>query len=326
MRIDTALRSCDPSVNYSQVTIRTSNKYLWGEFFPCLERGWSSEQVDSALTAAYIEGIRARPDAAIYNWFGWTSVELGTRVRYDPSQSGCNPASYTFCDEVLALERDAPPALKSSASAWSQAWDVRMAPVRQVYLLPVFVTKPPNVNDPYGTMGRHALSARYVLLIWLTCVAVLALLYFRTRGSVRLLGLSAAAVIGYVCLTSVVGAVYLARYISVLSPIDAVLSAILIFVALRLVADLALWLGARIALMAAASAVALTVIFYLLIPPPALALVDASAPTSTGIQLLGYGLTASLLAIGAAVVIRLRGRQVRTPDWKWPVTVDEAGV
>jgi hypothetical protein len=112
----------------------------------------------------------------------------------------------------------------------------------------------------------------------------------------------------------------------VLSPIDAVLSAILIFIALRLVADLAAWLGVRLALTAAASAVALTVILYLLIPPPALALVDPSAPTSTSIQLLGYALAASLVAVGAAVVIRLRGKPARTPDWKWPASVDEAGV
>jgi hypothetical protein len=325
-RIDTALRSCDPNVNYSQVTIRTSNKYLWGEYFGCLQRsGWTPDQVDTAVTAAYIEGIRAQPGTAMFNWFGWTSIELGYRVRYDSSQSPCDPASYRFCNELFA-SREAPPALKAAAAGWSHAWATHTSPVRQVYLLPVWLTNPANLSDPYGTMDRHALSARYVLLIWLVCVAVLALLYFRTRGSVRVLGFAAATLIGYVCLSTVVGAVFLARYVSVLTPVDAVLSAIVIFAGLRLGVDFAIWLGVRLASIAVASAVALTAVLYLLIPPPVLSLVDPAAPASTAVQLVGYGLVASLIAIGAAVVIRVRGKSVRTPDWKWPAGVDEAGV
>jgi hypothetical protein len=124
----------------------------------------------------------------------------------------------------------------------------------------------------------------------------------------------------------VVGAVFLARYVSVLTPVDAVLSAIVIFAGLRLGVDFAIWLGVHLALIAVASAVALTAVLYLLIPPPVLSLVDPAAPTSTTVQLLGYALAASLITIGAAVVIRVRGKSVRTPDWKWPASVDEAGV
>jgi hypothetical protein len=456
-RIDTVLRACDPSVDYAKVTVRTSNQYLWGDFFGCLYRsGWGVDQIDAALTGAYLEGIRARPGAALYSWLGWTSIELGYPPPYSESGSPCNAAAFRFCDQQQALVRNAPPALQSSAASWEQAWFTRTATARQIYLLPVNVTHPKELIDPYGTMNGHTLSLRYVVLIWLLCLGALALIYFRTRGSLRLLGLASAVLVGYVCLTSVVGAVFLIRYTSVLTPMFAVLSATLIaivlrlgahfvagleghrvaittavtaalatvlLVALRFEAKLVAWLAPRRIVTMAAAAAALAVVLYLLVPPPALELVDLGAsrqlvlsgpfvheignayeaalpdlaPYSDGpalpnqsslrlyedgqllgpahsvhqdIRVLGagrfshwggvvifsasdnsdpntnghgytatylmpwssitryliYGLGGLVIVVLAAVAIRLRGRPLRAPRWKWRSNLDEAGV
>ncbi len=452
-KIDTVLRSCDPSVDYSKVNIQTSNQYLWGDFFGCLKRsGWSVDQSDTALTAAYIEGIRARPGAALYSWLGWTSIELGYPSLHFETGSPCDATVFRFCDEQQAMVRNAPPALQSSAGSWALGWFNRTATARQIYLLPLNVTHPKELTDPYGTMESHSLSLRYVLLIGLLCLAMLALIYFRTRGSLRLLGLAAAVLVGYVCLTSVVGAVFLFRYVSVLTPMFAVLSGTLIFIvlrlavrlvaglaahrvaikaalatvvsiALRLEAKLVPWAGPRPVASMAVGAAALAAALYLLVPPPALELVNLgpsyqvavsgpytheignayeaalpdltpysdgpSAPNQSSLRLYedgqllgpphsvhqnirivgagsfshwggilifsasdnsdpntnGHRYTATYLIPGsstirylmyclaglvivavAAVAIRLRGRPVRAPWWKWRSNLDEAGV
>jgi len=284
-RIDTALRSCDPNVDYSKVNIKTSNQYLWGEFFGCLKRsGWSDDQADTALTSAYVEGIRAKPGVALYNWLGWTSIELGYSSLNFYSGSGCDATAYRFCDEHQALVRDAPPALQSSTASWERAWFNRTATARQIYLLPLTLTHPKELTDPYGTMDNQALSLRYVALISLLCLAALALIAFRTRGSLRVLGFAAVVLVGYVCLTSVMGAVFLDRYVSVLTPMFAVLSAILIFVALRLGVKLVTMARPRGLLKPAVGAVVSAAALYLLVPPPALELVDLGAPHQLLVQ------------------------------------------
>lgn len=275
-RIDHTLRICDPSVDYSQVTIETSNKYLWGEFFGCLyTHGWSDDQIDSGMTAAYLEGIRARPGTWLYNWLGYSLIELGYPVVYEGESppGGCPVAVVKVCTDLAAYDRNLP-ATSGSVVAWETAWEHRTAPARQVYLLPFQVRQPSVFGNPYGVMEQHALSTSYVLIVLLLLLGTLGLLWFRTRGSPRLLALSAAFFIGYVCLTIPAGHVFLARYIEPLSPIYAVLSAVVIFAILRLGAVV---LGGQAVLVALLATLPITAALYLLVPPPVL---DLALPGS----------------------------------------------
>jgi len=104
-RIDHTLRICDPGVDYSQITIETSNKYLWGEFFNCLStHGWTTDQIESSMTAAYLEGIRARPGTWLYNWLGYSLIELGYPVVYEGESppGDCPVAVVATCPPPVA--------------------------------------------------------------------------------------------------------------------------------------------------------------------------------------------------------------------------------
>jgi hypothetical protein len=281
LRIDQTLRSCGPSVDYTKVTVLTSNRYLWGEFFPCLQKsGWSVDQVDSSFTQAYLEGIRTRPDAFLYEWLGWTSIGLGytTAETLDSGSSSCDANSFKFCDQLRAEYGQAPPGLQSAAGSSERAWEPPMAVLRQVYLVPFDTTSPAATADPYAVMDDHSLSAGYVAAVVLIWLAMLALLWFRTRGSARMIGLAAGCTVGYVCLTVPGGHVFLSRYVSVLGPFYAVLSALVILILLRIAANFAVRVGPRRSLALAAATAALGVSLYLLVPP---SLIDhaAHAPT-----------------------------------------------
>jgi hypothetical protein len=269
LRIDRTLRSCDPSVDYTRVNIFTSNQYLWGDFFPCLQNnGWSFDEIDSGFTQAYLEGIRTRPGTFLYDWLGWTSIGLGytTGTTLDSGPSSCDAKSFKFCDQLLAEYRQAPPGMQSAAGSWEQAADRPIAILSQVYLIPFDATLPAATTDSYTVMGLHSLSIGYVAAVTLIWLAMLVLLWLRTRGSARVLGLAAACTVIYVCFTVPGGHVFLPRYISVLGPIYAVLSALIVLILLRIAANLAVWVGPRRALALAAASAALGVSLFLLAP------------------------------------------------------------
>lgn len=80
-QIDTALRSCDPNIDYSKVHVLTSNQYLWGEYFPCLQQhGWSDDRIDHTFTSAYLEAVPAHPQRWFANWSGWFAIEMGYSI------------------------------------------------------------------------------------------------------------------------------------------------------------------------------------------------------------------------------------------------------
>jgi hypothetical protein len=289
LSIDQTLRSCDPSVDYTSVNILTSNRYLWGEFFPCLQKsGWSSDQVDSSFTQAYLEGIRSRPGAFLYNWLGWTSIGLGytTELTLDSGQTSCDANTFKFCDELRAEYGQAPPGIQSAAGSWERAWEPPMAVLRQVYLVPFDATSPVAITDSYTVMDGHSLSTGYVAAVVLIWLAMLVLLWFRTRGSARALGLAAACIVAYVCLTVPGGHVFLSRYVTVLGPFYAVLSALIILILLRITAGLAVRVGPRRVLALAAATAALGVSLYLFVPrsliehavPPPIQHLDLTGP------------------------------------------------
>ena len=275
-RIDHTLRICDPGVDYSQITIETSNKYLWGEFFNCLStHGWTTDQIESSMTAAYLEGIRARPGTWLYNWLGYSLIELGYPVVYEGESppGDCPVAVVQVCRELTAYDRNLPPASGSVAS-WETSWEHRTAPARQVYLLPFQLRQPSVFAAPYAVMEQHALSTSYVLVVLLLLLGTLVLLWLRTRGSPRLLALSAAVMIGYVCLTIPAGHVFLIRYLEPLSPIYAIVSAVVIFAILRLGA---LLVGGATLLITLLAVLPVAASLYLLVPPP---VIDLLAPGS----------------------------------------------
>jgi len=281
LRIDRTLRSCDPSVDYTRVNIFTSNHYLWGDFFPCLQHhGWSFDEIDSGFTQAYLEGIRTRPGAFLYDWLGWTSIGIGytTGTILDSGPSSCDANSFKFCDQLLAEYRQAPPGIQSAAGSWEQASDRPIAILSQVYLIPFDATLPAATTDSYTVMHLHSLSSGYVAAVILIWLAMLVLLWFRTRGSARVLGLAAACAVGYVCITVPGGHVFLPRYISVLGPIYAVLSALIILILVRTAANLAVRVGPRRALALAAGSAALGLGLFLLVPR---SLIEHTVPEPT---------------------------------------------
>jgi len=281
LSIDHTLRSCNPGVDYSKVTILTSNQFLWGEFIPCLENnGWSFDQIDTSFTQAYLEGTRSRPGPFLYEWLGWTSIGLGytTETALDSGPSSCDPNTFKFCDQLRVEYGQAPPGMQSAAESWERAWEPPIAVLRQVYLIPFDATSPAAVSDSYTVMESRSLSNRYVASVAVIWLAVLVMLWFRTRGSARLLGIASACAVGYVCLTVPGGHVFLPRYISVLGPFYAVVSALVILILLGIAADLAVRVGPRRTLALAAATAALGVSLYLFVPA---SLIEHALPAPT---------------------------------------------
>jgi hypothetical protein len=338
LAIDQTLRSCDPSVDYTKVTVLTSNKYVWGEYIPCLENsGWSFDRIDSTFTQAYLEGIRTKPGAFLYEWLGWTSIGLGytTGTTVDSGPRSCDANTFKFCDQLLAEYGEAPPGIQSAAGSFERAWDPTIAVLRQVYLVPFDATSPAAVTNSYTVMDGRSLSTEYVASVAVIWLAVLVMLWFRTRGSARVLGLAAACTIGYVCLTVPGGHVFLPRYVSVLGPFYAVLSALIILILLRIAADVAVRVGPGRALALAAATVALGVSLYLLVPP---SLIEHAVPAPTQHPVRRRVLECALAAVvpGILAMVGVGWRQRRRLAtaqhprsqalWPWTRTLDELGV
>jgi hypothetical protein len=237
-RIDNALRGCDPNVDYSKVVILTSNQHLWGEYFPCLQTsGWSDDQTDGTLTNAYVEAIRAHPRTWFENWSGWFAVELGFPLTLpsEASAGSCDATVLHFCTQWNQDLTNRPGVL-NSALRWESRIERLTDPLRLVYASPLAVLPNP-FGDPYAVMDGHRLSLAYVLLIGLVWIGVFAVIWFRTHDSIRVLALASAIAVVYVCATVPAGHVFLPRYVSVLSPLQTVLSVVVIFVVARFLID-----------------------------------------------------------------------------------------
>jgi hypothetical protein len=197
-QIDRALRSCSPDPGYSDVSILSSNQYIWG-YFRCLTgRGWSDDRIDQSFTSAYVEGIRTHPQEWFRSWGGWFVLGLGY-----------------FPREV-------------------EPWVTRVA--RHVPVLddvwPRIAPNPNGDQDLYQAMSaRGSLSWEYVVEVAIALFALLAVIWVQTSGAVRVISLGAVALIVYTCATVPAGHVFLPRYVAVLSPMYALVLGMLLLVA-----------------------------------------------------------------------------------------------
>ena len=273
-RVDGALRSCDANVDYSGFTIETSNQRIWGEFIPCLTRdGWSVDQIDQTFTAAYVEGVRAKPAAWFESWSGWVAVELGFMPSGEKDQAAynCSVSTAALCVQWRSQLAGPPPAVPNTVRGQA-SFEQYTRPVQQLYLAPLFLaTRPlgdqfttrPGI-DPFATLETGSLSPLYVALAIATWAAILLLLWLATSGTARVLGLSAAVMIGYVAATVPAGHVFLVRYIEALTPMYGILTVVLGLAVVRLAVAWSRHVsGRRVAAFAAVWAIAAVACFAL---------------------------------------------------------------
>jgi len=317
-RIDSALRACDPNVDYSKVVILTSNQYLWGEYFPCLHSsGWTDDETDATFTSAYLEAIKAHPTTWLESWAGWFAIELGYPLS-EPTETtsgACDPTVLRFCGQWQQDLASRPAAMEPTIH-WETATERPTDPLRIIYAYPlVFLPNP--FGDPFAAMDARSVSVFYVLLIFAIWLGVIALILWRTRGTIRVLALGSAVAIVYVCATVPAGHVFLPRYVAVLSPLQTVLSAVVIFAVARLAVDTVRRIGARRVAMVGASAAAIGLAIYLLVPPPVLYLIASRSSHSISLRALLplYAAVAIVLAVAAVWLLPRLPMWSALTDW-----------
>ena len=231
--IDQYLQACYPGLNYAQAiddrsagmaidTVKNM-KFIMGQVLPCIEfQRAAHHEKRNLFPTAYFEALATHPvqfaqmvarEAAVFLRYGNAYVinwQLNTSSNY-----GCTNLSW--CDQITNSRFE-----WSSSTPAVQMYEKVSVKILQVYLAPM----------GFLNLIFHDNQTVPVLFSWLV---ITALMIFFTRGYERLLFTSATVVILFTAVLVVVGYGFTERYPSMLSPIQAVYSALTWYAIGRLV-------------------------------------------------------------------------------------------
>jgi hypothetical protein len=198
-QLDSTLRACGADPDYAGVSILTSNDHIWGHYIPCLQsEGWSVDRIDQDFTAAYEEAVPRHSAEWFRSWGGWFVIGLGY-----PPREGIKLAGKAF-EHLPVVGRALQKVLPSYGAD----------------------------TDLYQAMSASgSLSWQYVVAVLVVLLVIVALFWWRTGGTVRVIAMGALTLVVYVCATVPAGHVFLQRYVEVLSPMHALVAAVLLVIA-----------------------------------------------------------------------------------------------
>ncbi|HLQ60929.1 MAG TPA: hypothetical protein VK131_03605 [Candidatus Acidoferrales bacterium] len=233
--IDTALRSCYPDLDYSAIYVENSNEYFWVRFEPCLDgQGWSSQRISDEFASAYLEGVRSRPGQWTRDVFDWTLIALRNPI-YNEELTGRECTAYRWCTRWAAgVEACSTSATCAAAAVWESRLARLSQPLEQlpVALLSLETGRHFNALAEGRLIPLPLWFEAAVLMTW---AALGALVWFGTRGPLRLLGAASLVYVVYFALSTVAGHVFIPRYSLLLSPFESILSALALMVVAALI-------------------------------------------------------------------------------------------
>lgn len=220
-KLDQALQACYPGLDYASAVDRSeaggfnstkNNDFIYQQVFPCLVRSGASQA--GLVRSAYLESLSASPvhftqvmaqEVAVFLRYANPFL---LRLHFDTSKN------YACSDMRWCSQINQPTRLEwSAANPLVSLYEKAASKALQYYLSPIGLLSP-LLPDP-----EHL----PYLVSWVACLLFLLAV---TRGQNRFLTLTAAGLVAYTAAVVVASLGFNERYAAMLSPVQAVFSAL----------------------------------------------------------------------------------------------------